>query len=127
MALPGPGFRAVRIDGAVAGFEAADGTRFTVNATCDRPLARPEILARELRIGLRGGELERAAPEAHRGLSGFRQSIRLADGRWLEAITLIGRSCVYDLLAALPREDPARLEDFERWWRSFELVERPAT
>ncbi len=124
LALPGSGFRPVSIPGAVAGFEGADGTRFTVNATCDRPLARPEILARELRIGLREAELERAAPEAHRGLAGFRQALRLRDGRWLEAVTLTGQGCVYDLLAALPGEDPERLEEFERWWRSFEPIGR---
>lgn len=124
VALPGPDFRPVRLPGAVAAFEGSDGTRFSVGATCDRPLARPEILARELRIGLRGAELEQAAPEAHRGLRGFRQSVRLPDGRRLEAVTLTGRGCVYDLLAALPREDPARLEEFEGWWRSFEPVER---
>jgi len=101
------------------------------HATCDgKPPTRPlPILVRHLRFGLREVQDLVETPAALDGLSGTAQRFRATlDGVpvAVEALTLQGGGCVYDLVGVAAPDGLAALQpDFERFTAGF-AVERGA-
>ena len=99
------------------------------NATCEgKPPTRPlPILARHLRFGLRDVQDLVEAPTSLDGLSGTTQRFQATlDGVpvVVQALTLQGGGCVYDLVGvATPDGLAALAPDFERFTAGF-AVER---
>jgi hypothetical protein len=97
------------------------------HATCEgRPPTRPlPILARHLRFGLRDVQDLVEAPASLDGLSGTTQRFRATlDGVpvAVQALTLQGDGCVYDLVGvATPDGLGALAPDFERFAAGFAL------
>jgi hypothetical protein len=101
------------------------------HATCEgKPPTRPlPILARHLRFGLRDVQDLVEEPTSLDGLSGTTQRFRATlDGLpvAVQALTLQGVGCVYDLVGvATPDGAAALAPDFERFTAGF-AVERAA-
>jgi hypothetical protein len=97
------------------------------HATCEgKPPTRPlPILARHLRFGLRDVQDLVETPSSLDGLSGATQRFRATlDGVpvAVQALTLQGDGCVYDLVGvAMPDGFAALAPDFERFTAGFAL------
>jgi hypothetical protein len=97
------------------------------HATCQgKPPVRPlPVLARHLRFGLRNVQELTETPTTLGGLSGTEQRFRATlDGVpvAVQAVTLRGAGCVYDLVGVVPPEGLAALApDFERFSAGFAL------
>ena len=98
------------------------------HATCEgKPPVRPlPVLTRHLRFGLRDIRDLTESPVTLAGLPGTTQRFRATlDGVpvAVQAVTLRGAGCVYDLVGVAPPEGIAALApDFERFTGSFTLT-----
>jgi hypothetical protein len=119
------GWTRIESDGDLALQRAGLGAGLMAHATCDgRPPTRPlPVLVRHLRFGLRDVRDLVEAPVTLGGLPGTAHRFRATlDGVpvAVQAVTLRGPGCVYDLVGVAPPEGIAALApDFERFSRGF--------
>jgi len=125
----GPDWEAVDVDHATLTFARAPSETMSLKSRCGRPVAKADLMARHLLIGLDPREVVTSEPVAVDGRDGWLQVVRTErEGRpvWLRTVTLVAGGCSFDwVLATARRASPAEA-DFDAWWGSFRLAESPA-
>ena len=100
----------------------------SVQSVCERPVAKPAVMARHLLIGARERSLRQAGPVEVDGLDGWVQVFDIPEGSarvQVKTITAVSGPCVFDWLLA-SRGSVDRVEpEFDAWWQSARLP-RPA-
>ncbi|MEZ4216669.1 MAG: hypothetical protein R3E88_09355 [Myxococcota bacterium] len=119
-----PAFERIRVAGAVLAYRASTGATLTMLRECGRGDAPAAVLARQLRIGIRGADEEVIESRAVtlRGDDGWQQLFRAYEGSravLVRSVTLRGGGCTMDWVL-VDASDPAVDAAFERWWQSFE-------
>lgn len=125
VALPSPStWKRVSVEGAVVAFRGPGRTLMSLQSRCGRPLAHPQILARELLIGLEPRHLLEAGPVAVESWQGWTQTVETQDeGKAVrvKTVTLVARRCIFDWVLTSDDGFAAAMPDFDAWWQSFEL------
>lgn len=129
---PGPAWERVDVDEAALSFErGAPGRRDSLSllSRCGRPVARAELMARHLVIGLEERHVLVAGPVGVAGRSGWTQTfdtVRQGVPVRIKTLTLVVGDCTFDwILAAAGPFSPAEAA-FDAWWASFRLGSRYA-
>jgi hypothetical protein len=138
---PGGGWVQISVEGADLAYRGPKGATMSLLSECRRGVARADLLARQLLIGLHERELIGSHPIALRGDAGWQQTFRVGTaGRAvdLRTVTIVSGPCTFDWLLVAPRgafgprDAPSQAErSFEQWWSSFRRARedpaRPAT
>lgn len=126
-----PPWRAQDVEGSLLAYERPGPSRMTFSSRCGVPLARPQLLARHLRIGIPAHVVRAEGPAAVGSLEGWQQVFD-ADARRgavrVKTVTATANGCAFDwVLAARDAADFERAErDFDAWWQTFAIEVAPA-
>ena len=123
-----PGWVPLRVDGVDLAFRGPGGATTSLSSRCHTPLARPQILARHLVIGLPDRSLLEARAVVVDGRPGWLQRYELsvdAATRRLTSVTTVVRECVIDFVLVEPHPASGSAQEFERWWGSFRWNAKP--
>ncbi len=127
-----PPWRHESVDGSLLAYERSDAgepqpaglARMTFSSRCGGPLARPEYLARHLRIGIPAYVVREAGPVELGALTGW-QAVFDADAAGgavrVKTVTFAANGCALDWV--LVARDASAFEqaesDFEAWWHTL--------
>ncbi len=90
---------------------------------CDRSVASPQMMSRQLTIGMRPLARHRAAPVVVRGVNGWTQTLDVARGNGtvrLKTVTFVSGGCSVDFVLVAPDEFAERERAFDDWWSTVE-------
>jgi hypothetical protein len=125
VALPSPSsWKRVSVEGAVVAFRGPGRTLMSLQSRCGRPLAHPQILARELMIGLPPRHILEAGPVAVGPWQGWTQTFETQEKGEevrVKTVTLVARRCIFDWVLSSNDGFASAAPDFDAWWQSFEL------
>jgi hypothetical protein len=120
---PGPAWERVRLKGADIAFRRPGPETLIVQSRCGRPVARPEIMARQLVIGIEPRRIEDGEAVQVDGLPAWRQTIE-SRGVRVKTVTAVAGDCTVDWMLTLsgpgPHDDAEAA--FEAWVASFRLA-----
>lgn len=129
IAAPAPDWKAVDVDHATLTFVRGRSETMSLKSRCGRPVAKAELMARHLLIGLDPRDVVTSEPIRVDGRAGWLQVVRTeSQGRdvWLRTVTLVEGECSFDwVLATSVRPGPVEAE-FDAWWESFRLEDSSA-
>jgi hypothetical protein len=120
----GVGWREQGVEGADLAFRRPDGAALSLQTSCRKRRASPQILARHLTLGSVDERLLGSAPVELHGDSGWSQSFETREQDvvvHVKTVSVVGEGCVYDWVL-VTREASAfeALEPiFDAWWQSF--------
>lgn len=127
-ALQTAGWKALDLPTAELAYSDGYGGSMTMLREC-RGSAQPQLLARQLRIGLE--RLDEPVIESHPvglgGDPGWSQTFLVVEGAeevLVRSVTLSAGLCTYDWVL-VGAEDSARQNAFDLWWSSFERTGSP--
>lgn len=117
----------IEVDGADLSYRGAPAGEFarasiSLISQCGRPMARPELLARQLLIGTSERSVEAAGPIDVNGSAGWFQIFETRlDGVSVrvKTVTVVESDCSFDFVLTAPSLPAALEAAFDRWWRSF--------
>ena len=105
-------------------FEGPDGAALSLQSSCRKRRASPQMLARHLTLGSSGASLLGSGPVELRGDSGWAQTFETREHDVLvrvKTVSLVGGGCVFDWVLVTP--DPSTFAELEAildaWWQSF--------
>ncbi len=120
---PGPAWGQVRVKGADIAFRRPGPKTLIVQSSCGRPVARPEIMARQLVIGIESRRIVDSEAVQVDGLAAWRQTIE-SRGVRVKTVTTVAGDCTVDWMLTLsgpgPHDDAEAA--FEAWLASFRLA-----
>jgi len=122
IAAPGGAWQAVEVDQATLAFKRGDAESMTLKSRCGRPVARAELMARHLLIGLTPRDVVESHSVSVDGRSGWLQVVDTAfDGKpvRLKTVTLVVGDCSFDWVIATSADPIAAEAEFDAWWQSF--------
>jgi hypothetical protein len=102
---------------------ASGRSTMTLLSQCRRSGATPQILARQLTIGIPQSQIERSGPVALGGDSGWSQTfVTHQEGVpvRVKTVTVVSLPCVFDWVLVVPGPLGPIEPVFDRWWASFE-------
>jgi len=125
--VPGAGWERVDVDDATLSFQRGGADTLSMVSRCGRPVAKAQLMARHLVIGLEDRTLVTAGPVSVAGYGGWTQTFDSAHSGYpvrIKTVTLVLNDCSFDwiLVAAGPFE-PAEVV-LDAWWASFRLGDR---
>ncbi len=119
---PGPAWDRVRVKGAAIAFRRPGPETLIVQSRCGHPVARPEIMARQLVIGIKPRRIEDSEAVRVDGRPAWRQTIESGSVR-VRTVTAVAGDCTVDWMLTLagpgPHDDAEAA--FEAWVASFRL------
>ncbi len=124
IAAPAGTWRSVDVDHATLAFARGDSESMSLKSRCGRPVARAELMARHLLIGLEPRDVVASHPVSVDGRSGWLQVVDTsADGRpvRLKMVTLVVGDCSFDWVLATSADPGAAEAEFDAWWQSFHI------
>jgi hypothetical protein len=123
VASPGETWKAVDLPGAALAFRGPGDRRMSLAVRCGRPpRAAPQLLARQLLIGLEERHVLEEGPVTLAGGPAWRQTVEARDGGTavrLDTLTGVLGGCVHDWVLVSPEGTPAAAPEFEAFWSSF--------
>jgi hypothetical protein len=124
---PGPAWKRVEVEGAAIAFRRPGPETLVVQSRCGKPLARPEILARQLIIGIEPRVVEQGRPSSVDGYEAWEQVVRSRDVR-LRTVTAVVGDCSVDWILTTSTSGPIDEADraFDAWRETFQLADRTA-
>jgi hypothetical protein len=119
----------VTIKGTELAYRGMGAVLMSFQARCGRPQARPQIMARNLVIGLPARQLRQAGPVTVGEWQGWSQVFDTLDhgvAVRVKTVTIVAGRCTFDwVLSARDDFEEAALA-FDAWWQSFEYEPRGA-
>jgi len=112
------------IEGTALAYRRAGPQVMSLQSRCNRPVAKPAVMARQLLIGLDPRIVEQAGPVTHAGAPGWVQIFETPlEGRRVrvKTVTLVESGCSYDWVLTVTGAFEEAERDFDRWWGSFRL------
>jgi hypothetical protein len=122
-----PPWESDEVEGSLLAFRRPPGFRMTFSSRCRETLARPEFLARHLRIGIPANVVRESGPVELSGLAGWEQVFDADTGGGavrVKTVTIVANGCALDWVL-IGREtggfDEAE-RDFDAWWRTLAVT-----
>jgi hypothetical protein len=125
----GPRWSRTSIKGTDLAYRGPDHAFLALSSHCDEDESRPNVLGRQLLVGLKNRRM--ISNEAFEFADGqaFRQSVESKDEDgdviFMQTVTLVREGCVVDWMLVENRAVPEVVSSFDRWWRAFMPGEMP--
>jgi hypothetical protein len=119
-----PPWKRVRVEGTAVAYRRPESVLMSLQSGCRRPLARPQVMARHLVIGLPDRTLRQAGPVAVGDWPGWTQTFdTLQEGTAVrvKTVTLTTNRCAIDWILTAAEGFEAAEPSFDRWWSSFRV------
>jgi hypothetical protein len=121
-----PAWKRDEVEGSLLAYRRG-AIRMTFSSRCPEVLARPEFLARHLRIGIPANVVREAGPVELAGLEGWQQVFDADTGGGavrVKTVTIVANGCALDWV--LIGREPAGFEEaeheFDAWWQTLAVV-----
>ena len=126
VAVPDPAWQRASADGAQLVYRGPSGSVMSLISRCDRSVASPQMMSRQLTIGMRPLARHHAAPVVVRGVNGWTQALDVAQGDdtfRLKTVTFVSGGCSLDFVLVAPDDFAERERVFDGWWSTLEWTE----
>lgn len=112
----------MEVEQATMAFKRGEAESMSLKSRCGRPVARAELMARHLLIGLKPRNVVESQAVSLDGRSGWVQVVDTAvDGKpvRLKTVTLVVGDCSFDWVLATSSDPIGAEAEFDAWWQSF--------